>query len=422
MIARLSILMFLQYAVMGAWVPLFSLHLKERGFTPGETAWCFATSAIGALLAPLPWGQIADRWLAAQKCITLCGAAASLCLFVLAELVQPWAVFLVSLVYWFFMYPVVGLGTALTFRHLTEPAKQFGKVRLWGTVGWMAAGWLLGLWYQAPYLTARAAESLAWLEPLAEWFAEHPPAREDMLRLAALISLLLALYAFTLPHTPPNPARPGTSGLQGLSRLKRLFEAPLLAARLLRRRSLGVLCGCMFGMYITVPFFSQLLPLLLDQLGVSDQWLPVTLTLSQSLEVVTLGMLPVILLRLEEKGTLFAGMLAWAVGFGIMASGAPLWLVGASLGLNGIFICCFLVTAQMFVQRKAPADIRASAQGLLQFINGIGMLIGHLLVGWLRDLFEDRYALVFLFPTIVAAAMTLIFLPAFRDKPEASIK
>ena len=77
MIARLSILMFLQYAVMGAWVPLFSLHLKERGFTPAETAWCCATAAMGALLAPLPWGQIADRWLAAQKCISLCSASAA---------------------------------------------------------------------------------------------------------------------------------------------------------------------------------------------------------------------------------------------------------------------------------------------------------------------------------------------------------
>ena len=145
--ARLSLLMFLQYAVPGSWVPLFSLILAEMGFSPREVAWACATSALGALLAPLPWGQIADRLVAAERCISFCAFICGILLWVLAELRAPWSVFIVTLAFWFFMIPVLSLGTALTFRHLQHPERDFGPVRMWGTLGWAAANWCLGCWF-----------------------------------------------------------------------------------------------------------------------------------------------------------------------------------------------------------------------------------------------------------------------------------
>lgn len=405
--------MFLQYAVMGAWVPLFTLLLQERGFSPQETAWCCATSAMGALLAPLPWGQIADRWLATQKCITLCSAACGFCLLILAELTQPLGVFLVSLGYWFFMYPVVGLGTALTFRHLKDPQKDFGRVRLWGTIGWVIAGWMLGLWFQTALWREEAP---SWLSEALNNLGIALPHRADTLRLAGILSLVLCLFSLALPDTPPNPSP--SKQASDLNRLRRLFEAPLLTMRLLSHRPLAILCLCMFGLYITVPFYSQLSPLLLHQLGVSDRWLPFTLTLAQSLEILTLFLLPRILQECGEKMTLALGMLAWALSLSALALGQPLGLVLASLGLNGIFICCFIVTGQMYMNRKARPDIRASAQGLLQFINGTGMLIGHLLVGQLRDRMENDLPAVFVVAAVLSGTMTLLFMAGFRDKPD----
>src|SRR5207302_289496 len=145
------------------------------------------------------------------------------------------------------------------------------------------------------------------------------------------------------------------------------FEAPLLACQLFRQRSFLVFCVCLMGLYITMPFSSQLTPLLLRDLGVPKTWLPATLTIAQSLEVATLALLPVLLLRLEVKGTLLLGMLAWTVVLTVMALGQPDWLVIASLGLHGVYITCFLVAGQVFVNQRAQIDIRASAQALLQF-------------------------------------------------------
>ena len=230
------------------------------------------------------------------------------------------------------------------------------------------------------------------------------------LRLGAGVAFLLALYALTLPDTPPSPSRASAEA----GPLRRLFEAPLLALRLLRQPSLALLCFCLFGLYITIPFYSQLTPLLLHHLGVPDRWLPVTLTLAQSLEIVTLGMLPILLLRLEEKGTLFTGMSAWSFGMLAWSFAAPLWLVVAALGANGIFICCFIVTAQMVINRRCPHDIRASAQGMIQFINGLGLLIGHVLVGRLRYLFNEDFTPIFSVAAILAGMLTVLFVAFFR--------
>ncbi|MCI0376374.1 MAG: MFS transporter [Gemmataceae bacterium] len=416
---RLSVLMFLVYAVPGAWGPLFAYYLhKHLHFSPQETAWACCTSALGALTAPLLWGQVADRWLATQHCISLCSFAAAVLLFSLTFWTSPLAVFVTAWSFWFFMVPVFSLTTSLTFRHLSKPEKQFGPVRMWGTVGWVAGGVLLSCWLMEP----------DFLEVPRHWLRPDSPHSElaDAFRLGAVLAFVLALFALLLPHTPPNPrpafnlesqVQPAQADNPLATRARwywTLFDAPLLAFRLCRQRPIAVFCFCMFGLYITMPFSGQMTPLVLDRLGVPEAWIASTLTIAQSLEILALAFLPVILLRLEEKGTLLLGIASWAAALAILTLGQPTWLVIASLGLHGLYITCFLVAGQVFVNRRAPKDIRASAQALLQFINGFGLLLGHLLAGWMRQVQEDDFSRAFAPAAILATALVVFFILGFR--------
>src|ERR1700719_2036934 len=124
--------MFLQYAPHGAFVPLFSLRLQELGFSPVEIGWACATQALAALIAPLVAGQVADRWFPAQRCLAVCAVLAGMILWLLTALTSWPAVFAASLAFWLVMGPANTLGTALSFAHLADPARDFGGVRLWG--------------------------------------------------------------------------------------------------------------------------------------------------------------------------------------------------------------------------------------------------------------------------------------------------
>lgn len=390
--------MLLQYAVPGAWVPIFSLHLQDLNFTPGQIAWACATAALGALGAPLFWGQLADRWVAAERCILFCSVMVTLLLWLLAQLQEPVGVFLVSLASWFFMIPILSLGVSLTFRHLEHPEKEFGRIRMWGTVGWAGANWCLGLWFHAQ-----------------DWLAVQVDL-SDSLRWASLLGVVLCCYSLTLPATPPSlqPAGPW------LSAWARAFDAPLRAFQLLRQRSFTVYCFCLFGMYVTMPFTGQMTPLLLKHLGIESAWLPVILTLGQSSEVTTLALLPLILLRLGIRGTMILGIAAWTLGLSVLALGRPTWLVVASLGVHGIYVCCFLVAGQVFVNSKARHDFRASAQAMLQLVNGAGLLCGHILVGMMRDWTGGDFVVPFATAAGIAGGLLIFFMAGFeRGVPRA---
>jgi nucleoside transporter len=390
---RLALFMFLGFAIIGSWIPVFTLYLKERlAFSPSAVAWACATNAVGALCAPLLWGQIADRWLAAQRCISLCALASGALLLVMAEATAPAAVFAICIAFWFFSIPTLSLGTALIFRQLQHPERDYGKVRLWGTVGWMAASLLLGLWLS---------------------FEGARPDLADSMRLGAIFAFLVAGYALTLPHTPPS--RRPAGDVADASRLRRFFDAPLLAFRLLRRRSFATYCACLFGSYVTMPFTTQLNPLLLRQLGVADSSIPAALTIAQCSEIAALALLPLFLSRLQLRPTMVLGIASWSLGLSVLAVGQPLSLVLASLATHGVYICCFLVSGQVFVNRHAGHDFRASAQGMITLISGMGLLSGHLLVGWLRQQTGDDYALVYLPAAVAAALLTIVFALGFRD-------
>jgi MFS family permease len=387
--------MFLLYAVPGAWWPVFSLRLRELDFGPVEMGWAFAGYALGAILASLAAGQVADRWVAANRCIACCAAAAGVLLLALAEATGPVTVCLLCLGSWLMIMPTLTLGLTLSMTHLRRPDRDFGGVRLWGTVGWVVAGWLLGYWFTEP----------DWLLPLLhDWFGRDGHAVADSQRLAGLLSFALAAYALTLPHTPPAH-RAG------------IWLAPLQALHLLRRRSFAVLCLCAIGVHITLPFSQQQTPLLLDELGVPREWIGPTLTVAQSMEILSLGLLPWLGNWLGMRRTLLLGLATWAAALALLTVGHPAWLVIGSQLLNGFCITCYLIRGQVFINHQAGPDIRASAQGLFTMLNGAGLLCGNLLVGWVRHVCDGQFAPTFAVGLAIAVAAALVFFLGFEKRP-----
>ncbi len=380
--------MCLQYAVPGAIWPLYSLRLKELGFTPGETAACCATQAVAYVVAPLVAGHVADRWVAAERCLAVCAVLTGIDLWLLADLHTPAAVFAATLVFWMLIGPAIMLGTAISFSHLPHPEQQFGPIRMWGTVGWMGANWVLAGLLALPTWLGRPAGDLA-----------------DAFRLGALLALALAAWTLRLPHTPPQ--KPAGSGP----------AAPLAALRLLRGLPFAVYGTCAVGVCVTLSFSHQCTPLLMQRLGMAVDEVAPTLTLAQVTEILTLGLLPMFLLRMGLRGTMLLGLGGWTAALCLLGRGQPLGLVIGSLVFNGLCISGFLVAGQMFVNRAAGNGLRASAQSLLTVINGLGMLGGHLLVGRLRDWSGDDLPRVFAVGAALTAALMVLFLAAFRDRP-----
>jgi MFS family permease len=382
--------MFLQYAAPGAFLPLYSLYLEKLGYSP-LTIGCFcATQGFASVFCPLLAGQIADRWVAAERCLAVCSFLAGVILWLVADMtdVTPgWMLFSATLLYWLLTVPILVLGTAVCFAHLQDPAREFGRVRLWGTVGWMAQGWLV--------LAARLV--------MPELTAAH--CTRALFRLGSVLAFVLCAYSLTLPATPPQKAviaRP----------------APLAALALLRGWSFFVYCACMFGLCITMPFMTQGAPLLLKNLAVSEFWLSPTMSLAQVTEVLSLALLPLSLLRLGVRGTMLLGLSAWTTSLSFLALGSPVELMVGSLGFNGLFISGFLVAGQVFVNRQATGDVRASVQALLTFVNGAGLLIGNVLVGVVRVALGEEPSRAFTVGAVLTGALLLLFVFGFREQQQ----
>jgi len=390
-------MMFLMFAVVGCWLPLFTVRLDELGFSPRQIALASSTSAMGYLAASMVAGQFADRWIAGERCIAVGSVIAGTLLLRLAGLEEPAAVTWTCLAFWLVMVPVLTIGNALTFSHLGDPARHFGRIRLWGTVGWVVSAWLVGGWL-------RLGQQEWWRALVAACGWTCPdPSLTDTFYIGAGFCFALAAFALTLPHTPPR--RRGQSWL-----------APLQALQLLRQRDFAVYFIGSLVLYTTIPFFGQVSPLLLKTLGIPEDNLALVMTISQSSEVLMLALLPAISGRLGLRDTLLFGLTAWTAVLWILALGRPTWLVAAALAGNGVLVACYMVAGQVFLDSRAAGHIRASAQSLLGFGYGLGLLGGHLLAGQVRAWTEPEFRPTFMTAGVTALAVLLFFLVGFRQQ------
>jgi nucleoside transporter len=291
--------------------------------------------------------------------------------------------------------PTLALTNSVAMINLRDSEAEFGQIRVWGTLGWIAAGLALSGWRR-----------LATADGL-------PAVAGDTLLLAGMLSVVMGLQAFTLPHTPPR--REGVRPWAFLESLK-----------MLRDRDFAVFVGITFVVATELEFYYILTaPFLESAIGVGSANIPAVMTVAQLAEIFVMAFfLSYALKRYGMRRTLAIGVVAWPIRYVVFAVGGPGWLVIASLALHGFCYVFFFVAAFIYVDKVAPPDIRASAQSMIAIVAlGVGRFLGSLFAGGVRDLFTadgiTAWRSVFLVPCALTVLCAVAFLVFFRERTGA---
>jgi nucleoside transporter len=360
---RLSVMMFLQFFIWGAFFVPLSGYLGKIFSGQNVVGHIYSTSNWAALISPLFVGLVADRFFNAERVNGVLHLAGAALLWKCSQITDsPDRLFTWLLLYFLCYMPTLALVNTITFQNVADTNEDFPRIRLWGTIGWIVAGLVV-------------AESLFGLMPF-----EVLPGIEDAgatafpMKLAAAASLIYGIYSFTLPATPPNGrGAPISFGrMLGLDAL-RLFKDP----------SFAVFALCSFLLCIPLAFYYAMTYPFVEMAAFGGRSASV-MALGQVSEIVFMALVPFFYRRLGVKRMLLVGMLAWTLRyavFGLLPS-APAALV-FGIVLHGICYDFFFVTGQLYTDRKAPREIRASAQGLIGLLTyGAGMLAGNLVLDW----------------------------------------
>jgi nucleoside transporter len=369
--ARLSLMMFLQFAIWGAWLPiLYPFLLGHRRFDLEQVSMILAAGALGAILGPFIAGEIADRRFATERFLAVSHLAGAFLVYSLAD-VTSFPLFLGrSLLYGVVYAPTLALTNSLAFRHLVDRDRDFPGVRLWGTIGWIAAGIAVGH-YLLHFHTPVGSP--------AEVAAAQDAGRAGAFRLSGLLGLVMAGYCLTLPHTPPVPGGRGRSAVfAALSEVRRMPLALLFA--------LAVPVSIVHQFYFvhTAAFLSEvqrkaegageLARSINRALGVGGGGL---MTIGQMSEILVLAAIPLVAKRVSRKTLLATGLLAYAARMALFAYCESLWALLLGVALHGLCFGCFLFVAFLVVDEETSATVKASAQNLFNLvIVGIGISAG----------------------------------------------
>lgn len=391
---RFGIMMLLQYAIWGSWTTALGVHLVKLGFSGSEIAAIYGCMWLGCIIAPFLGGQIADRLMQTQKFLGFAHLIGAVLLYFTAIQLeyQPmlWWMFFYSLAY----APTLALSNSICFRNLDNAEEDFGKIRMWGTVGWIGVGWLVTFMRST-------------------WQTQTWAGGSDLLIIAAAISLIMGLFCFTLPKTPP------------VSSKKNPF-AFLDALSLLKDRNFLIFMLVSFVVTTELQFYYiPTAPFLLD-MGAEEAWLTAIKTVAQIAEVVVLlFLLHLSIRKFGIRLTMVIGILAWPIRYFLfMVPNLP--IIISSLTLHGFGYAFFFVTSQIYVNMKATDDMRASAQAMLTFFTlGIGNYLGTLFTGYIWNTFklDDGTTLwwkFFLIPALLCTVMAFVFLIFFKDDVKAT--
>jgi len=394
--AQLSLMMFLQFFIWGAWFVTLGTHLGSIGFTGSQIGYTYLMNNIAAIVSPFFVGMIADRFFASQKVIGVLHLLGGFLMYFSSGLTAAGALIGSLLLYNLSYMPTLALVNAVSFNQMDSPDKQFPKVRVWGTLGWIVAGLVITL-------------------ALSNYFPEVEKSAVPM-KMAAIASIVMGLYSFTLPNTPPqNVGKEVTIGeVLGLK-----------ALRLLKERNFFIFVLSSLLISIPLAFYYGFTNLFLNELGM--QGTAAKQTMGQMSEVIFMVLMPWFFVRLGVKKMLLVGMLAWVLRYALFANGdlgASVWMLYVGILLHGVCYDFFFVTGQIFVDKKAPQDVRASAQGFIALITyGVGIGLGSLISGKVVDKFivaveptiKHDWTSIWWMPCAFAAVISLFFALTFKD-------
>jgi nucleoside transporter len=368
--SRLSFMMFLQYAIWGAWLPLLWPYLAgHQGFSGSDIGWIFAIGAVGAIVAPFIAGQIADRWFSTERFLGLSHLMGAALIWQLGSIDTFTGFLWFSAAYSIVYSPTLSLTNSLAFHHIPDRDRDFGKIRLWGTLGWIVVGIGIGQWLLHQHTPAEGTP-----EVIA---AAQDAGRADAFRLSAILGAIMGVYCFFLPHTPPAKGAQKSATMEAMGEVKR---NPLLTLFLL---AVPVSCIHQFYFVHTAGFLSTVQTTATDSInqifGVGGSGL---MTIGQLAELPVLALIPLVAKKVSRKSLLAVGLLAYAGRMAIFAYADSVPIILAGVALHGLCFGCFIFVAFMIVDEETTGDVRASAQSLFNLvIVGIGIIVGSTVAG-----------------------------------------
>jgi len=348
-------MMFLNYAIWGAWYVTLSTYLTiDLKFTGTQAGAVFGTTSLACIISPFFVGLIADRFFASERVLAVLHLFGAVLLYLVTQVTGFGAVYAMMFAYCLCYFPTIALTNSLTLRHLKDTGRDFPLIRVFGTLGWIAIGVTIG--------RLRVETSTT---PFL---------------LAAGASVIMSVFSLTLPHTPP-PNREHTVNLSSVLGFDALvmFKRPAFAVF-----AVASVLAC-----IPLTFYFSFTNTYLNELHVENA--AGKMALGQASEVAMMLLMPFILRRLTVKNILIMGLLAWSVRYLLLAYGnlyGGLWMFYLAILLHGLCYDFFFMTGQLYTDQEAPAHLRGAAQGLITFLTyGVGMLIGSLVSGRTIDYF-----------------------------------
>jgi nucleoside transporter len=390
---RLSVMMFLEFFIWGAWFVTMGTYLTgPLGFSDGENALAYATQSWGAIIAPFVIGLIADKYVNAERLLGAIHLIGAVLMYLLAN-ATDFALFYPYLLLYMVLYmPTLALVNAISFRQLDDPARRFGPIRFWGTFGWIVAGLLISYGF--------------------DWDSQTGLLRNTFM-MAAVASLLLGVFSFTLPATPPKKVGSGGGLREALG---------LDALALLRDRNFLIFFAASILICIPLAFYYQHANQFLTEVRVENA--AGIQTLGQMSELVFMLLVPFFLKRFGMKMTLLIGMLAWAARYVLFAygnAGELVFLLILGIALHGVCYDFFFVSGQVFTDSKAGPRYKSAAQGLITLATyGVGMLIGFWVAGQLTAAFAIEgghdWRSIWIYPAAFAALVAVLFGLLFKNE------
>jgi len=411
---RLSGMMFLQYAVWGFWLPILARYLQAPiaegglGFTPGQVGWILGLAASsGAITAPFLAGQFADRYFATEKFLAALLLIGGGILWVVSFQTTFTAWLVLSVLYSIVYQPTIALTNSLAFSHIKDPDKEFPLIRVWGTIGWIAASWIF------PWVVLQTNLQFQSLPPflVGDEVADSTAKIVHAMKWSGTVSMLYAVYCLFLPHTPPK-----RDNVESLAFAK--------AFALMKHPSFALLVAASLPISVIHQiYFVQTAPFLGEALGLKNSHIGPAMSIGQFAEIGVLALLPLMLKSLGFRATICIGGMAYFLRYAIFGTvGLPVAAIVSSQALHGFCFACFFATAFIYVDRIAPADVRNSAQTVFGIIIlGLGPIISAPTLTFLSGQFQDadgvmNYSGLWYSLAGVALFTTVIFGLFWRDE------
>jgi nucleoside transporter len=396
---KLSIMMFLEFFIWGAWFVTLGTFLGNNlGANGSETAAVFSTQSWGAIIAPFIIGLIADRFFNAEKILGILHLAGAFLMYQMYQSNDVGLFYVYVLSYMVLYMPTLALVNSVSFNQMKDPEKEFATIRVWGTIGWIVAG--LSISYLFHWDSAEGV-------------------KEGLLKntflLSGIAAFILGVFSFSLPKTPPKVAsdeKVKIGDIIGLDALK-----------LLKDKNFAIFFISSILICIPLAFYYQNAHPFLTEAGIENP--TGKMAIGQISEALFLLLIPVFFMKFGFKKTILVGMLAWAIRYVLFAYGngddlSFMLIIG--IALHGICYDFFFVSGQIYTNSKAGDKYKSAAQGLITLATyGVGMLIGFAVAGWITDNYKTdlgtiNWQMVWIIPAGIAFVVFFVFALLFSDK------